>query len=158
MLTTILVACLICIVGPAGIELCTCFRPKKFGKFHTSDSLRNPLDEENPLMRDILNDISDHEDDFLHCEEDGVDVNLDQPFEVGEGQMVAVRPPSYHVPPSSQFSDINWDAMDGSNKFPRHQTFKVEDSDSKRLIVKCPKFGDGCNWRAWAICSKRSGA
>ncbi|MED6204155.1 hypothetical protein PIB30_006216, partial [Stylosanthes scabra] len=87
----------------------------------TPDTLRNPLDEENPLMRDILSDISDHEDDFLHDEEDGVDVNLDQPFEVGEGQMVAVSPQSYHVPPSSQFSDINWDAMDGSNEFPEFQ-------------------------------------
>ena len=26
-----------------------------------------------------------------------------------------------------------------------HQTFKVERSDTKKLIVKCPRYGDSCN-------------
>ncbi|MED6177868.1 hypothetical protein PIB30_102115 [Stylosanthes scabra] len=93
----------------------------------TPDSLRNPPDQENPLMRDILSDINDHEDDFLHGEDDDVDIDLDQPFQVmpsvgdvtGKGQIVAVSPPSYDVPPNSQFSDINWEAMDGSNEFSK---------------------------------------
>lgn len=38
----------------------------------------------------------------------------------------------------------------------RHQSYKVEESDSRRLSVKCPRFGNGCNWRVRAILGKKS--
>ncbi|MED6223588.1 hypothetical protein PIB30_075404 [Stylosanthes scabra] len=92
----------------------------------TPDSLRNPPDSQNPLMKDILSDISDLKDDFLHAEEDDADIDLGQPSQTmptigepsGKAQILAIGPPSYFVPPSSQFSDINWEALDGSNEFP----------------------------------------
>ncbi|MED6220043.1 hypothetical protein PIB30_041299 [Stylosanthes scabra] len=51
-------------------------------KNSTPNSDRNPPYEENILMRDILNDISDHEDDLLHAEEEDVDIDLGQQFQV----------------------------------------------------------------------------
>ncbi|MED6109690.1 hypothetical protein PIB30_035958 [Stylosanthes scabra] len=152
-------------------------------KNSTLNSDRNPPDQENILMRDILSNISNHEDNLLHSEDEDIDIDLGQPFEVmptvgettGDTQVLAITAPSHHAALNSQFSDINWEAMDGSNEFPdvrsdeewnpdselrvglrwqtkdqlnmalrdysirRHQTFKVDDSDSKRLIVRCPR-------------------
>ncbi|MED6170021.1 hypothetical protein PIB30_026738 [Stylosanthes scabra] len=81
--------------------------------------------EGNPLMKDILSDISDHEDEFLNDEQEDEDIAPDQPFEgmhgvgdvAGHVQALVACPPSFHAPPSSLFSDINGEAMEGASKF-----------------------------------------
>ncbi|MED6109564.1 hypothetical protein PIB30_034874, partial [Stylosanthes scabra] len=36
----------------------------------------------------------------------------------GHVQALVACPPSYHAPPSSLFSDINWEALEGASEFP----------------------------------------
>ncbi|MED6116626.1 hypothetical protein PIB30_101961 [Stylosanthes scabra] len=43
----------------------------------TPNSMMNPPDQENYLMKDILSDISDHEDDFLFGDEDDEEIEAD---------------------------------------------------------------------------------
>ena len=38
----------------------------------------------------------------------------------------------------------------------RHQNYRVEDSDARRITAKCPQFSSSYNWRVRAIQSKRS--
>ncbi|MED6152990.1 hypothetical protein PIB30_097291 [Stylosanthes scabra] len=45
------------------------------------NSVMNPPDQRNPLMKDILGDISDHEDEFLYDEEEDEEVEPDEPFQ-----------------------------------------------------------------------------
>ncbi|MED6180350.1 hypothetical protein PIB30_009418 [Stylosanthes scabra] len=91
------------------------------------NSTPNPTAEgNNPLMKDILSDISDHEDKFLNGEQEDEDIAPDQPFEgmhgvgdvAGQVQALVACPPSFHAPHSSQFSDINWEVMEGASEFP----------------------------------------
>ncbi|MED6162416.1 hypothetical protein PIB30_070247, partial [Stylosanthes scabra] len=81
----------------------------------TPDTSRKPIQEGNPLMKDILSDISDHEDDLLSAEDDDCDVEAAEVVFLApnvavapeEAQIIAASPPSSFVPPSFQFSDIN---------------------------------------------------
>ncbi|MED6164980.1 hypothetical protein PIB30_095344, partial [Stylosanthes scabra] len=90
------------------------------------NSMMNLPEEGNPLMKDILSDISDHEDDFLFGVQEEEEPAPDQAFDgmhnvgdvAGQVQALVATTPSFHAPPSSQFSDINWEAMDGANEFP----------------------------------------
>ncbi|MED6178797.1 hypothetical protein PIB30_110992, partial [Stylosanthes scabra] len=91
----------------------------------TPDTSRKPIQEGNPLMKDILSDISDHEDDLLSAKDDDCDVEAAEvvflapnvAVALEEAQIVAASPPRSFVPPSSQFFDINWDAFGSSNEF-----------------------------------------
>ncbi|MED6188036.1 hypothetical protein PIB30_082210 [Stylosanthes scabra] len=90
------------------------------------NSMINLPEEGNPLMKDILSDISDHEDDFLFGVQEEEEPAPDQAFDrihnvgdvAGQVQALVATTPSFHAPPSSQFSDINWEAMDRANEFP----------------------------------------
>ncbi|MED6187323.1 hypothetical protein PIB30_075365 [Stylosanthes scabra] len=109
-------------------SICTRFQAsaQRYSDNSTPNNTTNPPDEENPLMKDILSDISDHEDDFLYDAQEDEEIAPNQPFDgmhgvgdvAGQVQALVACPPSFHVPPSSQFSDINWEAMDGTSEFP----------------------------------------
>ncbi|MED6215793.1 hypothetical protein PIB30_001411 [Stylosanthes scabra] len=83
----------------------------------TSNSMMNPPDKENPFMKDILSDVSDHEDDLLYGEGDDEDIAPDQPCEgmqnvgdiAGQVQVLVASPPRYH-------------AMDGAKEFHEIRT------------------------------------
>ncbi|MED6107741.1 hypothetical protein PIB30_017007 [Stylosanthes scabra] len=105
----------------------------------TRNSMMNPPDQKNPLMKDILSDISDHEDDFLYGNDEDEELEAVQPSQempnvgevAGEVQVLVASQPSYHVLPNSQFSDINWEAMDGATEFPEFRSDDGWNPDSK---------------------------